>query len=47
VRDRLAGLLDEEALEEAVQGLKPEELTGAWWAADPTVFEVGRQPGQA
>jgi putative transposase len=28
VRDRLAGLLDEEALEEAVQGLRPEELTG-------------------
>jgi hypothetical protein len=28
VRDRLAGLLDEEALEEAVQGLGPEELTG-------------------
>jgi putative transposase len=28
VRDRLAGVLDEEALEEAVQGLKPEDLTG-------------------
>lgn len=28
VRDRVAGLLDEEALEEAVQGLKPEDLTG-------------------
>lgn len=28
VRDRLAGLLPEEALEEAVQGLPPEELTG-------------------
>lgn len=28
VRDRLGGLLDEEALEEAVKGLKPEDLTG-------------------
>jgi putative transposase len=28
VRDRVAGLLDEEALEEAVQGLEPEDLTG-------------------
>ncbi len=28
VRDRLEGLLDEEALERAVQGLRPEELTG-------------------
>jgi hypothetical protein len=28
VRDRVAGLLDEEALEEAVQGLRPEDLTG-------------------
>ncbi len=28
VCDRLAGLLDEEALEEAVQGLEPEDLTG-------------------
>jgi len=28
VRERVAGLLDEEALEEAVQGLRPEELTG-------------------
>ena len=28
LRDRLAGLLDEEALEAAVQGLKPEDLTG-------------------
>lgn len=28
VRDRVAGLLSEEALEEAVQGLKPEDLTG-------------------
>jgi putative transposase len=28
VRERLAGLLPEEALEEAVQGLGPEELTG-------------------
>lgn len=28
LRDRVAGLLDEEALDEAVQGLRPEELTG-------------------
>jgi hypothetical protein len=28
VRDRVAGLLDEEALEAAVQGLRPDELTG-------------------
>jgi Transposase, Mutator family len=28
VVDRLAGLLDEAALEEAVEGLRPEELTG-------------------
>ena len=28
IRDRVAGVLDEEALEQAVQGLKPEELTG-------------------
>jgi len=28
IRDRLAGLLPEDALEEAVQGLRPEDLTG-------------------
>ncbi|MBV9366605.1 MAG: transposase [Solirubrobacterales bacterium] len=28
VRERVAGLLSEEALEQAVQGLKPEDLTG-------------------
>jgi hypothetical protein len=31
VRDRPAGLLYEEALEEAVQGLGPEELTDPGW----------------
>jgi hypothetical protein len=28
VRDRIAGLLPEEALEDAVRGLRPEELSG-------------------
>jgi putative transposase len=28
IRERVAGLLDEEALEQAVQGLKPGDLTG-------------------
>ena len=34
VVDRLAGLLPAEALEDALKGLEPEEITGPWRAAD-------------